>query len=118
MVSGPLSSIILAECVHLTKFLAKSVELCMKARTQMHRSTMKLRSQQSTSIYFTSAERLLQLRLIVYFLKTRTSRHFFQQHQITQYLLYGLFKIEQRDSCLIKCKTTNNKGIRKKISRS
>jgi hypothetical protein len=48
----------------------------MKARTQMHRSTLKLRSQQNTSIYFTSGERLHQLKLIIYFLKIRTSSHF------------------------------------------
>ena len=50
MVVCPLSSIIVAECVHLIKFLAKSGELCMKARTQMQKCTMKLRSRQNTSI--------------------------------------------------------------------
>jgi len=79
MVICPLLSIILDKCVHSIKFLAKSVELCMKARTQMHISTMKLRCQHNTSIYFTSAERLHQLKLIVYFLKIRTWSHSFQQ---------------------------------------
>ena len=50
MVACPLSSIILAECVHLLKFLAKSGELCMKTRTQIQRCTMKLRSRHNTSI--------------------------------------------------------------------
>jgi hypothetical protein len=67
MVTCLLSSIILAECVHLMKCLAMSGELCMKARTQMQRSTVTLRSRQNTSINLTSGERLRQLQLIVYF---------------------------------------------------
>ena len=67
MVSCPLSSIILAECVHLEKCLAKSGKLCMKARTPMHKCTMTLRSRQNTSINLTSGEELLQFKLIVYF---------------------------------------------------
>ena len=71
----------------------------MKARSHMQRCTMKLRSRQNTSINLTNGERLRQLKLIVYFLKTRTQRHFFQQLQITQYLLYELFKVEQIATC-------------------
>jgi hypothetical protein len=56
-----------------------------------------------TSINLTSGESLRQLKLIVYFLKTRTLRHFFQQLQIRQYLLYELFKVEQKDTYLIRC---------------
>jgi hypothetical protein len=56
----------------LNQILAKSVELCMKTKTQMHRNTMKLRSTQNTSINLTSGERLHQLKLIVYFLKIIT----------------------------------------------
>jgi hypothetical protein len=41
MVTCLLSSIILAACVHLIKFVAMSGELCMKARNQMQRCTMK-----------------------------------------------------------------------------
>jgi hypothetical protein len=66
MVTCLLSSIILAECIHLIKFLAMSGELCMDARTQMQRCTMKLRSRQNTSIIFTNGEMLRQLKLIVY----------------------------------------------------
>jgi len=50
----------------------------------MQRCTMKLRSRHNTSINLASGERLRQLKLIVYFLKTRTSRHFFQQLKIIQ----------------------------------
>ena len=50
----------------------KVTELCMKTRTQMQRCTMRLRSRENESINLTSGERLRQLRLIVYFLKTRT----------------------------------------------
>jgi hypothetical protein len=57
----------LAECVHLIKFLAMSGELCMNARTQMQRCTVKLRSRQNTYIDLTCGERLRQLKLIVYF---------------------------------------------------
>ena len=57
----------LAECVHLIKFLAMSGELCMNARIQMQRCTMKLRSRQNISINLTSGEMLRQLKLIVYF---------------------------------------------------
>jgi len=42
------------------------------ARNQMQRFAMKLRSRQNTSINLTSGESLRQLKLIVYFLKTRT----------------------------------------------
>jgi hypothetical protein len=72
----------------LNQILAKSVELCMKTRIQMHRGTMKLRSRENTSISLTSGERLHQLKVIVYFLQTRTGREFFKQLQITQCLLY------------------------------
>jgi hypothetical protein len=71
----------------------------MKARTQIQKCTMELRSRQNTPINLTSGERLRQLKLIVYFLKTRTSRHFFQQLQITKYLLYALSKVEQIATC-------------------
>jgi hypothetical protein len=60
----------------------------MKTRIQMHRGTMKLRSRENTSISLTSGERLHQLKVIVYFLQTRTGREFFKQLQITQCLLY------------------------------
>jgi len=40
----------------------------------------------------------------------------FQQLQITQYLLYELFKIEHKASDMIKCKT-NYKEIKRKISK-
>jgi len=75
----------------------------MNARTQAQKCTMELRSRQNSPINLTSGERLLQLKLIVYFLKTRTStyRHFFQKLQIIQYLLYELFKVEQKDTYLI-----------------
>jgi hypothetical protein len=72
MITRLLSSIILAECVHLIKCQAISGEFCMKDRTQMLRYTMQLRSRQNTSINLTSGERIGQLTLIVYFLKTRT----------------------------------------------
>ena len=57
----------LAECLHLIKFLAKSGKLCMKAKTQRQKCTMKLRSRENTSNNLTSGERLWQLTLIVYF---------------------------------------------------
>ena len=73
---------------------------------------MKLRSRQNTSINLTSGERLRQLKLIVYFLKTRTSRHFFQKLKIIQCVLYELLKVEQEATDLIKCKQIKtNKGM-------
>ena len=78
--------------------------IVFETRTEMHRCTMKLRSRQYTSIHFTSSEKLHPLKLIMYFLKTSTKRHFFQQLKIIQCLLYQLFKVEQRDSDLIKCR--------------
>jgi len=67
MVACPLSLIILDECVHLIKCLPQSVELRVKAGTQMNRSTMSLRSRENTYINAASGERLHQLKLIVYF---------------------------------------------------
>ena len=75
----------------------------MNARTQTQKCTMELRSRQNTPINLTSGERLRQLKLIVYSVKTRTSRHFFQQLQIIQYFLYELFKVEQKDTYLTRC---------------
>ena len=76
----------------------------MKVRIQMHKCTMKLRSRQNISINLTIVQRLHQLKLIVYFLRTRISIPFFEQVQITQYLLYELFKAGQKAIYLIKCK--------------
>jgi hypothetical protein len=75
----------------------------MNARTQTQKCTMELRSRQNMPINLTSGERLHQLKLIVYFVKTRTSRYFFQQLKIIQYLLYELFKVEQKDTYLTRC---------------
>ena len=73
---------------------------------------MKLRSRHNTSINLTYCERLRQLKLIVYFLKTRTSRHFFQQLKIIECLFYELLKVEQEATDLIKFKQRKtNKGI-------
>jgi hypothetical protein len=73
---------------------------------------MELRSRQNTPINLTSGERLRQLKLIVYFLKTRTSRHFFQQLKIIECLFYELLKVEQEATDLIKFKQRKtNKGI-------
>ena len=83
-------------CSCMFKSLAKSGELCKKTRTKMQKCTMTVRSRQNTSINLTSSERLRQLKLIGYFLKTRTSRHFFQQFKVIQCLLYKLFKEEQK----------------------
>jgi hypothetical protein len=84
----------------------------VKARTHMQRCTMKLRSRHNTSINLTNCERLRQLKLIVYFLKTRTSRHFFQQLKIIECLFYELLKVEQEATDLIKFKQRKtNKGI-------
>jgi hypothetical protein len=72
----------------------------MKGRTHMQRCTMELRSRNNTYINFTSGERLRQLKLILYFFMTRTSRHF-------------LLKVEQEAAELIKCKPRKtNKGIK------
>ena len=76
-----------------------------EGQNQMQGCTMKLRSRQNTSINLTSSEKLRQLKLI------RTQRHLFQQVQITQYLLYELFKVEQKATDLIRCKQRKtNKG--------
>jgi hypothetical protein len=88
----------------LIQILGKSVELCMKTRTQMYRSTIQLRSRHNTFINLTSGERLDHLKLTVYFSKTRTLREFFKQPQITQYLLYEMFEVEQKASEMIKFK--------------
>ena len=82
----------------------------MKGRTHMQRCTMKLRSRHNTSINLASGERLRQLKLIVYFLKTRTSRHFFQQLKIIQCQFYELLKVEQEAAELITCKQRKTKG--------
>jgi hypothetical protein len=63
----------------------------MKVRIQMHKCTMKLRSRQNISINLTIVQRLHQLKLIVYFLRTRISIPFFEQVQI-----YELFKAGQK----------------------
>jgi len=44
----------------------------MKARTQIQKCTMEVRSRKDMPINLTSGERLRQLKLIVYFLKKRT----------------------------------------------
>ena len=62
----------------------------MTARTQKQKCTMKLRSRQNTWWKFTS------IKIDSLFLKTRTSRHFFQQLKIIQCLFYELFKVEKK----------------------
>jgi hypothetical protein len=67
----------------------------MKARTQMHRSTMKLRSQHNKSIYFTSGERLHRLKFDSLFLKDKTIKPFLSTTpDYTQLLLHELFTLE------------------------
>jgi len=87
----------------------------MKARTQMQRCTMKLSSRQNTFIYFTSGERLHQLKLIVYSWKTRKLSHFLHQLLIIHTTCcMNCWRWNRKPQ--IKCNTNNNQGIQIKIS--
>jgi hypothetical protein len=66
----------------------------MKARTQMLRCTIKLRSRQNTSINITRSERLFQLTLSLFLKKKRIKLFLSTTLNYTQCLLYELFMVK------------------------